>query len=123
MDSLLDRPGEKLYPWGMDPLPDYETLAGLEPRIKDMERRARAVEDDGSGAFFCSNYLWLPMYTELRDVIGAQRKRVDGEAKEGVLFDSYAFERVYLVLSKLLPACRDCGCRKFQRVLHASGQR
>lgn len=107
----------------MESLPDYETLAALEPRIKDLERRARAVKDDGSGAFFCSNYLWLPMYTELRDLIGAQRKRVDGESKQGILYDSYAFEQVYIELSRLLPPCRDCGCRKFQQLMEASGQR
>jgi hypothetical protein len=119
---LLDRSAAKTYLWVMQSVPDYESIADLEPRIRDLERRARAVADDGEGSFFCSNFIWLPMYTEMRDLLGAQRKRVQGEAREGILFDSHAFEHVYIRLSKLLPACRNCGCQRFQKVMDAGGR-
>jgi len=122
LESLLDPLGRKIYPSPMASLPDFQSLALQEPRLADLERRAQAVQDDQQAEFFCSNYLWLPMYTALRDLIGAQRRPQNGEAREGVLFDSFAFEEVYLHLSRQLPPCRNCGCRRFQALLDAGGR-
>jgi len=122
-------------------LPDYQDLLLLEPRLRDVEAAARAVEDDGSMSFFCSNYEWLPINARLKALLGTGRKpapvvEVDecyefgeedlAEGTEGgeeddfaeeLLYDSRVYEIAYLVLSALLPPCRDCGCSRFMPLL------
>ena len=107
-------------------VPDFRELAALEPRLLELEREARGVVDDGEGSFFCSNFVWLPMYTRLRGIVGVQRRPAPsaeaGQASESVedvrlLYDSRVFERVYEYLSRLFPPCRDCGCRLFAPLL------
>jgi hypothetical protein len=99
--------------------PTFEELRRLEPRLAELEAEARAVRDTGEREFFCSNFVWLPMYTRLRDVLGAYRQPVSGEEHADVLTDGWAFETAYLHLSRLLPPCRDCGCRLFEPIREA----
>jgi len=96
--------------------PDFERLCALEPGLGVLEERARAANDDGSRSFYCSNFVWLPLYTELRSILGAYRRPAGGEEPVGPLFDSLNFERAFDYLSGLLPPCRDCGCRTFEPV-------
>jgi len=121
-------------------LPDYEDLVLLEPRLPALEEEVRAIHDDGSKSFFCSNYEWLPIYAKLKVILGVGRKEPDrtpssadlsedelaeeaAEAGEeddleaGLLYDSRVFEVAYTYLSKLMPPCRDCGCQKFLPIL------
>lgn len=122
-------------------LPDYQDLLMLEPRLRDLEEEARAIEDDGSISFFCSNYEWLPINSKLKALLGVGRKEAPAEpldkrytfdeedleegaeggeeddVDEDLLFDSRVYEVAYLELSALIPPCRNCGCRRFMPVL------
>lgn len=101
------------------PLPTFEELCELEPRLHEVEAQARAIHDDGSGSFFCSNFAWLPVQGRLKELVGVHRKEPCENDPEGVLMDSRSFEVAYMHLSKLLPPCRDCGCAGFQPVRDA----
>ncbi|MFT5292003.1 MAG: hypothetical protein ACI8QS_000863 [Planctomycetota bacterium] len=100
----------------------FEDLCTLEPRLRELEVRMAAVGDPGSGTFFCSNFVWLPLNADLRDLVGTARRRsmdADGgtnlsEEDLRCLYSSVCYETAYIVLSKLLPPCRDCGCRLFE---------
>ena len=97
-----------------EPTLDFAALAELEPRLAELEARARSIQDDGRASFFCSNYLWLPLQGDLKRVIGVDRRGAPDEAKQGLLWQSRAFEAAYRHLSGLLPKCRNCGCRIFE---------
>lgn len=120
-------------------LSQYEDLCLLEPRLVELEREVRAIRDDGSGSFFCSNYLWMPIYGRLKAILGVGRRVPEDAAPEETdpderalelaetgeededegawLASSQAFEIAYVRLSSLMPPCRGCGCRKFLPVL------
>lgn len=102
----------------MGDVPNYEELCELEPRVREVEAMARAIEDDGKGSFFCSNFVWLPVQAELKLFVGVHRKEPVPEGGE-ILLDSRTFEVAYDVLSRLLPPCRDCGCAGFEPVRQA----
>jgi hypothetical protein len=102
----------------MREIPDYEELCRLEPRVKDVEAQARAVNDDGQASFFCSNFAWLPVQAQLKMLVGVHRKLPLEEGAE-VLLDSRTFEVAYDVLSPLLPPCRACGCVMFEPIRQA----
>ena len=93
---------------------DFDELCRLEPRLRELEEEVRAVRDDGRQSFFCSNFSWLPLNGRLRDLLGVARRPRPGDAPEPRLYDSCAYERAFQHLSRLLPACRGCGCREFQ---------
>jgi len=94
-------------------------LQRLEPRLVEIEREVDAVHDDGSGGWFCSNFVWLPINTRLRLLIGVARLPAPGTEDHEVLYDSHAYERVFEDLSRRLPPCRACGCRRFQALRDA----
>ena len=94
----------------------FEELCRLEPRLLELEQEARAVRDDPAKSFFCSNYVWLPLNGELRQLIGVARIPGDEERERPELYDSRAYELAFAHLSRLLPPCRGCGCRRFQPV-------
>ncbi len=102
----------------MSESPTFAELAALEPRLTALEERARAIEDDGERNFFCSNFVWLPIATSLRGILGAYRRR-DANVSVSVpdeLFRAESFEVAVLHLSKLIPPCRNCGCVRFEPV-------
>ena len=88
-------------------------LFALEPRLSELEREVDAVRDDGRSSWFCSNYLWLPVNTRLRLLIGVARLPQPGDEDRSVLYDSRTYELVFEFLSRRLPPCRGCGCRRF----------
>jgi hypothetical protein len=90
-----------------------EDLFRLEPRLGELEREVDAARDDGRSEWFCSNYLWLPVNTRLRQMIGVARWPRPGDEAHPGLFDSRAYELVFTHLSRRLPPCRACGCRRF----------
>lgn len=99
----------------MDALPDGELaeLHRLEPRLAELERELDAVRDDGDRPWFCSNFLWLPVNTRLRLIVGVARIPQAGDDQHPELYGSHAYERVFTHLSQRLPPCRNCGCRRF----------
>ncbi|HED66284.1 MAG TPA: hypothetical protein ENJ09_12105 [Planctomycetes bacterium] len=103
----------------MDPASRFSQLCELEPRLCEVEAEARAAEDDGTRSFYCSNFVWLPLYMRLRDLVGTYRKAAPGEKSDGVLFDSASFEASFLHLSPMIPPCRNCGCTVFEPVREA----
>jgi|SRR5688572_9907492 len=88
-------------------------LFALEPRLADLEREVDSARDDGRSSWFCSNYLWLPVNTRLRLLIGVAREPQPGDGEHPELYDSLAYEIVFDFLSRRLPPCRNCGCRRF----------
>ena len=91
--------------------PGVSELFRLEPRLAELEREVAAVRDDRQGSWFCSNFLWLPINTRLRLLIGVARLPQPDEDRR--LYDSRAYEQVFEHLSRRLPPCRGCGCRRF----------
>ena len=92
---------------------DVAELLRLEPRLGELEREIAGITDDGLRAWFCSNFLWLPLNTRLRLLIGVARLSEPGRPDPPELYDSGAYERVFEHLSRKLPPCRNCGCRRF----------
>ncbi len=92
----------------------FEGLCRLEPELRALEEEARAVRDEGQAEFFCSNFVWLPLNGRLRGLVGVARIPQDGDEGRAELYDSRSYERAFEHLSRLLPPCRGCGCRRFQ---------
>ncbi len=90
-----------------------EEFFRLEPQLGELEREVDGVRDDGRSNWFCSNYVWLPVNTRLRLLIGVARQPQPGDEAHPELYDSGAYELVFAHLSRRLPACRACGCRRF----------
>jgi hypothetical protein len=88
-------------------------LFALEPRLAELEREVDGLCDDGQRAWFCSNFLWLPINTRLRLLLGVARTPRPLDAQHPELYDSRAYELVFEHLSQRLPPCRGCGCRRF----------
>lgn len=97
----------------------YAELLKLEPRLKDLADKLRAVRDEG-GPFFCSNFVWLPLNAELKGLIGVARAGRKAPGDPQILSSSFAYETAYIELSPLLPPCRDCGCVAFEPWLKAT---
>jgi hypothetical protein len=91
-------------------------LFQLEPRLLDLKNEVDGVRDDGSATFFCSNYVWLPVNTRLRLLLGVARVPQADDDEHPELYDSRSYELVFVYLSQRLPPCRDCGCRIFKRL-------
>jgi len=94
---------------------DFARWVALEPRLAELEREVQAVRDEGTRPWFCSNFLWLPVNTRLRLLIGVARLPVPGADDPRELYDSRAYEAAFEHLSRQLPPCRACGCRRFER--------
>lgn len=92
---------------------DVAEYLRLDPRLAELEREVAGIGDDGTRAWFCSNFLWLPLNTRLRLLIGVARLPEPGRPDPPELYDSRAYERVFEHLSRKLPPCRNCGCRRF----------
>lgn len=108
---MTPRPKLPVAPPGA--LPSVEELFELEPRLGELRREVDGVRDRGEGSFFCSNYVWLPVNTRLRLLLGVARLPQPGDDAHPELYDSRCYERVFEFLSRRLPPCRDCGCRIF----------
>ena len=93
--------------------PSIADLFAVEPRLAELERDVDGVRDDGRASWFCSNFLWLPLNTRLRLLLGVARIPQPGDEERAELYDSRAYELVFGYLSRRLPACRNCGCRRF----------
>ena len=92
----------------------FDELCRREPRLRSLEEEVQSVRDDGGPGFFCSNFIWLPVNGRLRGLLGVARIPCPGDEAQSELYDSRAYELAFGHLSRLLPACRACGCRSFQ---------
>jgi len=91
-------------------------LLRAEPRLAELLREVEATEDDGRSSWFCSNYVWLPLNTRLRLIVGVARTPQPGDAARAELYESRTYELVFGFLSQRMPPCRACGCRRFREV-------
>jgi hypothetical protein len=96
-------------------------LFRLEPRLSELEREVDAVRDDGQSSWFCSNFLWLPVNTRLRLLLGVARTPRPGDEAHPELYDSRAYELCFEHLSRRLPPCRACGCQRFRGLREQDG--
>lgn len=92
----------------------------LDPRLLEIQREVDSVRDDGVAPWFCSNFVWLPVNTRLRALIGVARDRRPGDEAHAELYDSRSYEIVFVFLSRKLPPCRECGCRRFDALRKSS---
>jgi len=93
--------------------PSIADLFAVETRLAELERDVDAVRDDGQKDWFCSNFMWLPLNTRLRLIVGVARVPQPGDEQRRELYESRAYELVFAYLSRRLPPCRNCGCRRF----------
>jgi hypothetical protein len=96
-------------------------LFALEPRLAELERDVDAVRDEKRSSWFCANFAWLPLNTRLRLLVGVARVPQSDDGDRPELYDSRAYELVFEYLSRRLPPCRDCGCRRFQALRTQDG--
>ncbi len=92
----------------------------LEPALLELQREIDATRDDGRAGWFCSNYVWLPVNTRLRMLVGVAREARPGDEAHPELYDSRSYELVFTHLSRRLPPCRACGCRRFLALRESS---
>ena len=104
--------------------PTFEELCERVPALRELEAQVRAVRDDGSGTYFCSNNAWFRYRRALNGLLGVWRRAVDGESPEDeeLLGKATSHAVAYEALYPLLPPCRDCGCVGFE-VLREEEQR
>jgi hypothetical protein len=95
-------------------------LLTREPRLAELESDVDAIHDDGSAPWFCSNFLWLPVNTRLRLLVGVARLPQPGDHERPELYSSASYERVFEHLSRRMPPCRACGCRQFDELRRES---
>lgn len=92
----------------------FSALVEREPDLARLADQVERVRDDGAGSFFCSNHVWLPLASRLRQLLGVQRRGWSTREEGDPLYSSRVFEEVYVQLSRRLPPCRDCGCALFE---------
>jgi hypothetical protein len=92
---------------------DFVSLCIAEPRLLELEARARAIKDDGQTRRFCANHRWHGCigcdvcYGGLEQALtrlvgwGAETPELRSEATYDVAYDH---------LIRLLPPCRNCMC-------------
>ena len=117
--GVLDPARASVYPFSPVDL-SIPNLFAFEPRLADLERDVDEARDDGTSSWYCSNFVWLPLNTRLRLLVGVARLPQPGDEEHPELYESRAYERVFEFLSRRLPACRNCGCRRFLALRTAS---
>ncbi|HEX6883310.1 MAG TPA: hypothetical protein VF530_08000 [Planctomycetota bacterium] len=100
---------------------DLGQILRLEPRVAELEREVDGVRDDPTRPWFCSNFVWLPVNTRLRLLVGVARVRQAGDEERPELYDSRVYELAFEHLSRRLPPCRACGCRRFAELRAGDG--
>ena len=82
----------------------FEELCALEPRLRELYQRAKAVRDDRRKPSFCANSIW---YRELKPELC---RLVGWEASNPALRTSEAYDLGYETIYEVLPPCRNCLC-------------
>jgi hypothetical protein len=98
---------------------NFDELCEIEPALRELETLVRSQRDDGTGSFYCSNYVWLPLNAQLKFLLGVARPGVSRADSGDRRYSSRLYELAYVHLSQFMPPCRDCGCRKFWPLLRA----
>lgn len=90
----------------------WQELIEIEPRLRDMLLRLRAVKDPGNTPSFCANAVWYghskgghSYKNELTALVGWDAKSENPRIKTSQAYDT-AYRKLYAVL----PNCRNCNC-------------
>jgi hypothetical protein len=93
------------------PVPEFDELARLEPRLRDLETRAESYRRD-KNPNFCANAVWYG-YSGFRPGLKEMLCELVGWDVRGrrVLETEEAYDVAYDHVYELLPDCRGrCGC-------------
>ena len=93
---------------------DWSKLCKMQPELRTLYRRAKAVKDDGKAAWFCANRVWYGRGGEeglkaiLVQLVGHRAAKQD---KYPLLATSQAYDLAYEKIYEALPDCRgECTC-------------
>jgi hypothetical protein len=82
----------------------WQELVKREPRLRDLLREARAVDD--SDPHFCANEVWYRHFKPaLCELVGW-----DARVQDGVVNSSEAYDIAYDKIYNALPDCKACAC-------------
>jgi len=81
----------------------FRELCRLEPGLKLLYDKARAVKDRG-GRYFCANEIWIREFKPLLINL------VGWHARNHSLRTTEAYDVAYHTIYDALPDCRDCLC-------------
>ena len=88
----------------------FENLCAIEPRLRELERRVKAVRDDGT-ASFCANDAWYGLRSwHRRGLRNKMAALVGWGASNPCLRSSEAYDIAHRTLYEALPDCRSCQC-------------
>jgi hypothetical protein len=95
---------------------DWEQLCKLEPELRTLYRRAKAIKDDGKAGWFCANRVWYG--NAIEDGLKSTLLRLVGHSaakkeKHPLLATSQAYDLAYETIYEVLPGCRNCSCADF----------
>lgn len=86
----------------------WDMLVKEEPELKELLKRAKAINDNKAKDSFCANYIWYRK--GFRESV---YKLVGWEAKKGMadfMYTTTAFDIAYDKIYDALPDCRNCIC-------------
>lgn len=84
------------------------TLCQIEPRLKELYERAKAVKDDPASSWFCPQSVWggyTGLRAEMTALVGWHAK-----TQNPMLRTCEAYMSAYRVIYGALPRCRNCTC-------------
>ena len=86
----------------------FQALCQVEPRLKELYERAKAVKDDRSTNWFCPQAVWggySGLKAEMTALVGWH-----AESDAPRLRTCEAYMAAYAAIYNALPPCRNCTC-------------
>ena len=89
----------------------FDELCEIEPRLRALYERAKAIKDDKRHPYFCANDVWYGrrgwegLKPELCNLVGHWSQNHHPKLRSRTAYD-IAYHTIY----DALPDCRNCGC-------------